>query len=126
VLDLDFETLDLIYSDSFIFTHSTGDVETKSDWLATLRSGDKYTGRSVDQIEVELHDDVAVTQGRIHTMSDSSDPRWREYSIWYIRIYAREDGRWQLLSHRSIREETGPLSDDQQHPEESANENGIK
>ena len=109
MLALDFETLDLIYSDSFIFSHSTGDVETKSEWLTTLRKGDPFTSRRVDQIEVELHDDVAVTQGRIHAISDSNDPRWREYSIWYIRVYAREEGRWQLLSHRSTREETGPI-----------------
>ena len=113
VLALDFESLDQIYSDSFIFTHSTGNVETKSDWLQSLSSGrSSHTERSVDKIAVELHDGVAVTQGRLHVKSNSSNPRWREYSIWYIRVYAWQDERWQLLSHRSIREETGPLSTD--------------
>ncbi len=112
VLALDFDTLNEIYSSDFVFTHSTGVVETKSDWLEALRTGESsYTARSVDQIKVELHGDIAVTNGRIHAKSDSSDPRWHEYSIWYVRVYQIRDGRWQLLSHRSVREESGPLSD---------------
>lgn len=112
VLAVDFDTLDTIYADDFLFTHSTGDVDTKSTWIDGLRSGSSsYTARSVDQIKVELHGIVAVTSGRIHAKSESSNPRWREYSIWYIRVYEVRNGRWQLLSHRSIREETGPLPD---------------
>jgi len=112
VLALDFETLDQIYSDDFVFTHSTGTVDSKAEWLEALRTGtSSYTARSVDQIAVELHGEVAVTNGRIHAKSDSSDPRWHEYSIWYVRVYRWQDRQWKLLSHRSIREESGPLSD---------------
>ena len=112
VLALDFETLDKIYADDFLFTHSTGDVDTKESWMDNLRTGrSSYTARSVDQIEVEVHGNVAITSGRIYAKSDSSDPRWREYSIWYVRVYEVREGRWQLLSHRSVREETGQLSE---------------
>lgn len=94
----------------FRFTHSTGDVQTKAEWLKELQSGEtNYKARSIDSIEVELHDDVAITTGRIHIRTDSAEPRWQEFTIWYVRVYALRVGWWQLLSHRSIREQTGPL-----------------
>jgi ketosteroid isomerase-like protein len=112
VLALDFDRLDEIYAEDFLFTHSTGDVDTKATWIEALRSGrSSYTARSVDQITVENHGSVAITSGRIHAKSVSNDPRWHEYSIWYVRVYELQDGQWRLLSHRSIREESGPLSD---------------
>ena len=112
VLALDFDTLDEIYAEDFVFTHITGDVDTKATWIECLRTGRcSYTGRSVDQIDVETHGNVAITSGRIHAKSDSDDPRWHEYSVWYVRVYEMQTGRWRLLSHRSIREESGPLAD---------------
>ncbi len=110
VLHVAVATLELTYADDFRFTHSTGNVQTKAEWLRELQSGTtNYTARSTDSIEVELHDDVAITTGRIHARTDSSDPRWREYTVWYVRVYAERGGRWQLLSHRTVREQTGPL-----------------
>ena len=112
VLALDFDTLDDIYAEDFVFTHITGDVDTKATWIECLRTGGcSNTARSVDQIEVETHGSVAITSGRIHAKSESNDPRWHEYSIWYVRVYEIQDGRWRLLSHRSIREKSGPLAD---------------
>lgn len=110
VLKGDTEFLDKTYAEDFKFTHSTGMIHTKEGWINFLKEGSvKGLERSVDSIEVELHGDIAVTTGRIHSKTDSSNPRWQEYTIWYIRVYAKRDNRWQLLCHRSIREKTGPL-----------------
>jgi len=99
VLALDFDTLDDIYAEDFVFTHITGDVDTKATWIECLRTGRcSNTARSVDQIEIETHGRVAITSGRIHAKSESNDPRWHEYSIWYVRVYEKPDGQWRLLS----------------------------
>ena len=109
VLKVDVATLERTYAEDFRFTHSTGDVQTKAEWLKALQSGQtSYTARNIDSIEVELHDDVAITTGRIHARTDSADARWQEYTVWYVRVYAQRDDRWQLLSHRTVREQTGP------------------
>lgn len=112
VLSADLEFLDGVYADDFRFSHSTGDVDTKSSWIELLRENPGYyTERRVDRIDVEMHGNVALTAGRIHSRTTSTDPRWQEYSIWYIRFYEKQDGQWRLLSHRSIREEQGPIKD---------------
>lgn len=112
VLALDFDALDDIYAEDFVFTHVTGDVDTKATWIECLRTVEcSNTARSVDQIVVETHGNIAITSGRIHAKSESNDPRWHEYSIWYVRVYEMQDDHWKLLSHRSIRDESGPLAD---------------
>ena len=112
VVDLDFETMDRVYADDFVFSHSTGEVQTKGQWLDVLRTTESpYTSRVVDDIEVEMHGDIALTSGRLTIKRDTEDPRFREFRIRYIRVYAFRDERWQMLSHRSISEETGPFSD---------------
>jgi len=111
VVDLDFETMGRIYADDFQFHHSTGVVESKDDWLNALRNTDSpYTSRKVDEIEVELHADVAITSGRLTIKRNTDNPRFQDFRIWYIRVYEYRSERWQMISHRSIREATGPFT----------------
>ena len=115
-LALDFDTLDEIYAEDFVNTHTSGVVDTKASWIETLkeiqRTGNgRYTALRVAPIEVEMHGSIAITSGRVHAKSESNNPRWQEYTIWYVRVYEMQDGHWRLLSHRSIREESGPLAD---------------
>ena len=112
VVNLDFETMDQTYADDFVFYHSTGVIEGKDDWLRKLRNGEAvYTARIVDSLEVDFHGDTAITSGRIHLKTRSADPQRREFTVWYYRIYEKRDGRWQMVSHRSLHEELGPLKE---------------
>ena len=112
VVNLDFDTMDKIYADEFVFYHSTGAVEGKDDWLTRLRNGDAvYTARIVDSLAVDFHGDTAITSGRIHLKTKSTNPDRREFTVWYYRIYENRDGRWQMVSHRSLHEELGPLKE---------------
>ena len=112
VVNLDFETMDRTYADEFVFFHSTGVIEGKDDWLTKLRNGEAvYTARIVDSLEVDFHGGTAITSGRIHLKTKSVDPQRREFTVWYYRIYEKRDGRWQMLSHRSLHEELGLLKE---------------
>ena len=94
VVDLDIALLDSTYAEDFVFTHSDGRVDTKESWLINLRSNDQiYVSRSIDSIEVELHGDIAITTGRIHIKTKLDDPRRRQFTIWYVRVYERRDQR---------------------------------
>jgi len=102
--------LDSVYAPSFRFKHSTGAIEERGPRLAALRARrDTVFARDLDSLEVEVHGDIALTTGRIHVRQQSSDPRWREYTIRYARVYVRRAGRWQLLTHHSTGESFGPL-----------------
>ena len=108
-LRADVPFLDSVYAPSFRFKHSTGNLEQRAARLAGLaaRTAPVFA-RDLDSLDVEVHGDVALTTGRVHVRQESADPKWREYTIRYARVYIRRAGRWQLLTHHSTGESFGP------------------
>jgi len=101
--------LDRACSSDFSFTHGDGwttgrpplRVENKTQWRASVGKV-PYLARDLDSVQVELHGDVAITYGRYRARNRAGDPGRREFTVWFERVYARRDGRWQFLSHRTV------------------------
>jgi hypothetical protein len=89
------------------FTHGTGAVWDKHQWLKMMPKSTATT-RTLDSVVIEPHGDVVETVGHIQVKTE--DPKSPEYHIWYVRVYARRNGVWQLLSNRTVRLVNGPLS----------------
>ncbi len=96
-----------VLSDDVRFTHGTGLVQDRAEWLAAVPRA-KFSARDLDSVEVEPHGDVVETTGHIHIQSGNRNNP--EYQIWYVRVYARRDGRWQLLSNRTVKQVNGPMA----------------
>ena len=115
VLRADVAFLDGACASDFTYTHGDGwttggpvlGVDTKSEWLASLPG--RYTSREVDSQQVEVHGDVAITMGRVRASTGAPNAAQRSFSFWYVRVYARRDGVWQYLSHRTVH---GPVDDE--------------
>ncbi len=99
-------------SDDMLFVHRVG-------WITggTPRTDDKtsYGKRIADHMyllneldpstfKVELHGDIAITHGRYISMfrPKAADEIGSISSIWYERVWAKRDGRWIFLSHRTV------------------------
>lgn len=107
--------LDSVYARSFRFRHSTGTLETRDQRMASLRrdmpanAPGRMISRVVDSLEVEVHGDIALSTGRIHVRRAGGEPRWQDYTVRYVRVWARDTtGRWRLLTHHSTAESQGP------------------
>jgi Domain of unknown function (DUF4440) len=101
-------------SSDFIMTHGdawiTGgspiNVDTKETWLKAV--GRKpYLYRRLDHVQVELHGDIAITIGRYYMASSATPPSYSY--VWFERLYAKRNGEWQFLSHRTV---NGPIKED--------------
>jgi len=112
-------------SSDFVMTHGDGwttggaplKVDTKASWIAYVgKQPPPYFYRNLDSIQVELHGDIALTIGRYKYLprSDSPRPAAGHLYVWFERVYAKHDGQWQFLSHRTVkgpvREEDDPKS----------------
>jgi hypothetical protein len=101
--------LDRVCSSDFSFTHGDGwtrgglpiRVENKAQWLAAVAKA-PYRFRDLGSVQVELHGDVAITYGKYRARFKDGNPARREFTVWFERVYARRDGRWQFLSHRTV------------------------
>jgi hypothetical protein len=101
-------------ADDFIMTHGDGwitggmpiKVDTKQTWLEYVsRQPPPYVYRNLDSIQVEVHGDVAITIGRYRYLPRSTNPNASANSghlfVWFERVYAKRNGEWQFLSHRT-------------------------
>jgi hypothetical protein len=103
---------------TFLFTHGDGwvdggpplKVDTKGTWIAWVKKQPApYIYRELDHQQVELHGDVAITLGRYFYLPQSNNGNAAHMHVWFERVYAKRNGQWQQLSHRTVK---GPLRDD--------------
>jgi hypothetical protein len=103
----DVKYLATILPPDFTFTHVDAWTEgkqgsrtdTKESWLASVAKR-PYDSRDVGPVGVELHGDIAITYGR-YKMHQPTNPGF-ESSVWFERVYAKRNGQWQYVSHRTV------------------------
>ena len=99
VSDRDAAVLDSLLADDYIYTHSNGRSQSKSDYIDGIASRDNPPRRLLSDIQVELHDDIAVTRGNLDIVY--SDDRPNLY-MRYVRVYRQTGGTWRPISHRTL------------------------
>jgi hypothetical protein len=60
----------------------------------------------LDSVKTEVHGDVVITYGRYVGRFKNAAPGRRQFTVWYERVYAKRNGKWQYLSHRTV---DGPI-----------------
>jgi hypothetical protein len=105
--------VDSVIASDFSFVHGDGWTKGKKalaedDRAAFLkRVADKeYLVHDLDSVKVEMHGDLAITYGRYVSLympknRNTAEPG-RLNSIWFERVYAKRNGKWQFLSHRTV------------------------
>ena len=105
----DVEFMDRACAPTFTFTHGDGwttggaplRVDNRAQWMAVVKSA-PYASRDLDSVRVEMHGDVAITYGRYVARMKGGDPERQQFALWFERVYAKRNGHWQYLSHRTV------------------------
>ena len=105
--------MDQVLASDFRFVHgdgwTTGGKPIASDDKAAFlkRVGDKeYLVHDLDQVKTEVHGDIVITYGRyvsLFVAKNTNANAGHLNSIWFERVYAKRNGQWQFLSHRTVR-----------------------
>lgn len=101
-----------VLSDDFRFIHGDawttgGQPLADDDKAAFLKrvSAKEYLVHDLDRVQAEVHGDVVITYGRYVSLfvpqNRNATPA-RLNSIWFERVYAKRNGKWQFLSHRTV------------------------
>jgi len=103
--------IDAVLDANFIMVHgdgwtSGGKPLLTDDKKAFLRrvASKQYKVIAFDSVKAEMHGDVAITYGRYVATNTSvaQDPSRAWFSVWFERVFAKRDGRWIYLSHRTV------------------------
>lgn len=105
--------VDAASAPTFTFTHGDGwttggaplRVDSRADWMATVAKA-PYAARVLDSVRTEVHGDIVITYGRYVGRFKEAAPGRRQFTVWYERVFAKRDGKWQYLSHRTV---DGPI-----------------
>jgi len=101
-----------VLATDFSFVHGDGWTNggkplASDDKAAFLkRVADKeYAIHDLDGVKTEVHGDIVITYGRYVSLflpQNRNAAPGRLNSIWFERVYAKRDGKWQFLSHRTV------------------------
>jgi hypothetical protein len=105
----DITALDTLLADDLLYTHTSGLVETKEEFLTSLRTRRLfYDFIAPDDLQVRRPaPDVAVITGRARMWVTLADTR-QEFDIRFTDVLIRRNGRWQTMSWQSTRLPPGP------------------
>ena len=101
--------MERVLAPDFVMVH--GDGWTRGEPPALVDDSASFIKRAADKLyavvdyevqAAEMHGDVAITYGRYVGHIPSSPPGRRWFYVWYEKVYAKRDGRWQYLSHRTV------------------------
>lgn len=99
----DLEALEPMLAEELNYGHSNGEVETKPQFLETIRTGRiRYEALDVKKLDVRLYDDIALVTGSVACKAQVGGQPLA-IDLRYTDAYVRRDGRWQLIAWQSTR-----------------------
>ena len=102
--------VDKVSAPDLTFTHGDGWtkggkpllVDDRASFLKRVENK-QYLVRDLDSVKVEMHGDIAITYGRYVAQSRvAAKPEQAWFSVWFERVYAKRDGHWLYVSHRTV------------------------
>lgn len=101
VVALDFGILEKIYHEDLIYAHSSGIIETKSEYLDKLRSGrQKYYVIEHHETTIRVHGNGALAHS-IVTMRGRNVAGSFDNKLMMMHTWFKKGGVWQLTAHQT-------------------------
>jgi uncharacterized protein (TIGR02246 family) len=103
MLNRNTEALATILADDLTYTHSSGQLETKAQFLESIRSGAlQYSAILPEALLVRTYGDTAVVtgQGTFKVRMQGED---RSLQLRFTDVYVRRGGSWQMVAWQSTR-----------------------
>jgi len=99
----DSATLDRLLGDDLTYVHASGLVQSKTEFIADLKSSKRvYKSVTNSDVNVRLLQGAAVITAKSE-ISVSFEGNENELSLRVIEVYAKRNGRWQLIAYQSTR-----------------------
>src|SRR5437870_3929773 len=105
---------DSVLSSDFHFRHGdgwgrgekTGGMDDDKAAFLKRIAEKEYLVHDLDNVKVEMHGDIALTYGRYVSLfmpkNRNQNLPGSLSTIWFERVYAKRNGHWQFLSHRTV------------------------
>lgn len=103
----DAAALEMIFADDLTYVHASGKTDTKASYLAGIRSGElHYISWQPKAMHVRTMGGAGVIDGEylVRVIDRRVKPDPFDVNIFFLGVYARRDGRWQMAAWESTRD----------------------
>jgi ketosteroid isomerase-like protein len=101
VVARDYAALEQILGDQLIYAHSTGVVESKSEYVEKLRSAaQKYDGIEHFSTNVKTYGEAAVAHSKVRMKGQSGSEPF-DNQLMMMHLWVKQGGRWRLAAHQT-------------------------
>ena len=99
----DLKALEGLLAEDLTYTHSNGQVETRTRFLEGLRAGTlRYLAVEPSDAVVRVHGESAIVTGRAN-LRVSSQGRELAVQVRFIEVWVKSGGEWKLAAWQSTR-----------------------
>jgi len=96
--------LNSLLADDLSYTHSGGRTDNKATFLALIDSPESsYLGVDYSETEVIPALEAVIVRGRAQIRLERATGEKLSYPVWFLDIYARRDGGWQMVAWQATR-----------------------
>jgi hypothetical protein len=105
MVNRDLGALERILADDLTYTHSGGRTDTKASFIALIAETDHgYLGVDYSDEEVRpAGDEGAIVRGIAQIRLIRAGGEKISYAVLFLDVYARRDGRWQMVAWQATR-----------------------
>ena len=97
-------TLRQVLADDLTYTHSTGDTDTKAQFMSNLKTGvRKYLKLNHEGMDVRNYGNTAVVTATAQIETSQKGGAASPAHLRFIHVWIYQNGRWQLVAHQSLR-----------------------
>jgi uncharacterized protein (TIGR02246 family) len=98
----DMAALSRMLADDLVYTHSTGVIDTKADYLNKMKSGaQKYEAIEHSDTNIRTYgDDTGVVNTRVRMAGATKGTPFNN-QLLMTHVWIKKDGRWQLVAHQT-------------------------
>jgi ketosteroid isomerase-like protein len=99
----DFRKLETVLADDLVYLHSTGVMDSKASYVASLQSGkQKYSSGKINDMKVRVYGTTAVINGDAN-FEFVTDGKPGKAHLKYTHVFVKGGKGWQLVSHQSLK-----------------------
>jgi len=93
-----------LLANDLVYTHSTGNVDSKTDYLSKMKAGtQKYTDLQYSGMKIRtFNGNTGVVNSQLR-MTGATNGTPFDNTVYVIHVWVKQDGNWKLVAHQTTR-----------------------
>jgi len=85
-----------------VYTHSTGTVDSKPEYMKAVDTFQKYTAIDHENIRVNVYENTAIVNAKTRMVGSTKGTPF-DNQLLLIHVWVKQGGKWQLAAHQTTR-----------------------